>query len=1070
MFWHILWFELKFQLKQPAFYIYAIIFGMLAYGAMVSENVGIINKSGNILLNAPSLIVQLILNMSLFSVLITMAIVAPAIHRDFESNAAALFFTTPLKKRDYLGGRFAGSLLIVLAVYVVITAAVLVGSLTTSLDPERLGPFSWTPFAVGLFMFALPSVLITGAISFSIVLLTRSMLYTIIGHVVFFAGFFMSFMLRRQANLAFEKIANLVDPFAISTYGIATKYWTVIERNTLTLPDSPDLWLNRLIWIILPCLLLAYAYRKFDFSEKAVRTPRKAAGETESTGQPITPQSYPVIAGRFSSSTRVYQLVSETRLETLRVLKSLPFWAIMIISGLGVLSAANFRSGIYGAPIFPHTGLMMDAYQGMGLLFVMIVLIFYAGEIVWRERSVKLASVHDALPISTWLPLLAKFAALCLVLLTMILIYVALLIGIQLTAGYTRIEPLVYFKGIFILQTFNQSYLGFIWLTILALFFQILFNNRYVGMLAMTLEFIGLFILQGLGLEHRLFYFGYAPDAKYSELNGFGHFVEPALWYHACWGLASMALLGLCYLLWPRGTETDWKNRLKIARGRLSAGLTVAMLSAAIGSAGVAGFIYYNTVVLNSYITAKDLERQQAEFEQKYKQYEKLAMPTVTAISADVDLYPEIRNFRIRTDYIVQNKTAAPLDRLHITFNRQLIIQKADIPTGQQTTADKDNGYYIYQLSPALTPGDSLRLHFELSYEPKGFVNDPQNFKIVYNGTFLHSDTYFPHIGYRPDLELQDRNKRKQLGLPPLQRSFPLNDQFGLNHLGLFLPDAALIRYKTTVSTEADQIAIAPGYLEKEWAENGRKFFHYKMDAPVWFYFSYLSARYAVAKDKWTPPAVNLAEVLPDSADSLQTQPSQDSSVTDVSIEVYYHPAHGTNVPAMIAACKLALDYCSRNFSPYQFRQFRIIEFPGYDVFAEAFPNTIPYSEAIGFMMDGSKSDIDFNYFVTAHETGHQWWGHQVGGANVVGAAMMIETMAEYTGLMVMKKECGPDGMRKFLRYELDRYLRGRGREGLREVPLMYVEANSNTFITTRAAWSCMPCRTTSARRISTAR
>jgi aminopeptidase N len=43
---------------------------------------------------------------------------------------------------------------------------------------------------------------------------------------------------------------------------------------------------------------------------------------------------------------------------------------------------------------------------------------------------------------------------------------------------------------------------------------------------------------------------------------------------------------------------------------------------------------------------------------------------------------------------------------------------------------------------------------------------------------------------------------------------------------------------------------------------------------------------------------------------------------------------------------------------------------------------------------------------------------------------------------MVMEKEYGRDAMRKFMEYEMDGYLRARGRERLKERPLMRVEAN----------------------------
>ena len=152
----------------------------------------------------------------------------------------------------------------------------------------------------------------------------------------------------------------------------------------------------------------------------------------------------------------------------------------------------------------------------------------------------------------------------------------------------------------------------------------------------------------------------------------------------------------------------------------------------------------------------------------------------------------------------------------------------------------------------------------------------------------------------------------------------------------------------------------------------------------------------------------------------------------DVAIEIYYHKGHEYNVDTMIQAIKDSLEYFTHYFSPYQHRQVRIIEFPRYRAFAQSFPNTIPYSETIGFIArvdPNDPDDIDYPYYVTAHEVAHQWWAHQVIGGDVQGATMLSETMAQYSALMVMKRTFGPDQMKRFLRYELDGYLKGRATE-----------------------------------------
>ena len=217
-----------------------------------------------------------------------------------------------------------------------------------------------------------------------------------------------------------------------------------------------------------------------------------------------------------------------------------------------------------------------------------------------------------------------------------------------------------------------------------------------------------------------------------------------------------------------------------------------------------------------------------------------------------------------------------------------------------------------------------------------------------------------------------------------------------------------------TVTTDADQTPIAPGTTVGDTTANGRRTVRFRTDAPIIPFFSVQSARYAVKRDRWN----------------------------DVDLAVYYHPAHEYNVERMLEAMKLSLEIFSERFSPYQFRQARILEFPGYANFAQSFANTIPYSETIGFVFNhaASPEKIDMVTYVTAHEIAHQWWAHQVMPSDQQGATMLIETLAQYSALLVMEQMYGRDQIRRFLKYELDRYLRARGGEVVEELPLARVE------------------------------
>jgi ABC-2 type transport system permease protein len=283
---------------------------------------------------------------------------------------------------------------------------------------------------------------------------------------------------------------------------------------------------------------------------------------------------------------------------------------------------------------------------------------------------------------------------------------------------------------------------------------------------------------------------------------------------------------------------------------------------------------------------------------------------------------------------------------------------------------------------------------------------------IVENGTFINSAELFPRFGYQRSVELVDMADREEWDLPAARRAYKLEDTRFYQQT-VFGLESGYLEFEATISTATDQIAIAPGYLQKEWAEGGRRFFHYKMDAPIENYFAIMSGRYDVLRSRYK----------------------------GIDIEIFHHSGHAYNVEVMQQAVKDSIDYFSENFGPYQHSQARIIEFPGYKSFAQSFPNTIAYSERIGFINDLSDPEIvNSVYYVTAHEMAHQWWGGQVNGANVQGSTMIVETLAQYSALMVTREKYGQAILRKILNFELDSYLRGRTRELIEELPLMRVE------------------------------
>jgi aminopeptidase N len=524
---------------------------------------------------------------------------------------------------------------------------------------------------------------------------------------------------------------------------------------------------------------------------------------------------------------------------------------------------------------------------------------------------------------------------------------------------------------------------------------------------------IGQLTLSQIGWEHNLYIFGGAPSVALSDMNGAGESGVAAWWFRGYWMAVALVLGVLAYALWRRGSGSALRPRLtrlprtlaSPAGGILAAGLLIAV--------GLGGWIYLNTNVWNEYRTTKGDERWLADFEKSFLRYENLPRPTITDVTLRVDLHPKQMEAVTHGAYAIVNRTGAPLTEVHVVFDRDVRVVGLDVQGARLEHDFPRFNYRIYRFDTPMAPGERREVAFVTWRGQKGFRNSGNTrSRLAENGTFLDNGDVTPVLGMQRSGLLSDRAKRRKYGLPAELRPPKLEDD-SARAFDVFRRDSGWVDTDITVTTDGDQIPIAPGYRIADQVADGRHMSRFRTEAPINDFFSIQSARYAVRRVPYK----------------------------GIDLAVYYYPGHPWNVDRMIHAMEAGLDYDQANFSPYQFRQARVIEFPDYAQFAQSFANTIPYSEGIGFTFDSTKPDkIDMVTYVTAHEIGHQWWGHQIVSADMQGATMLIETLAQYSALMTMERLYGHDQIRKFLKYELDNYLRSRGSEAVEEVPLERVE------------------------------
>ncbi|MFC6223498.1 M1 family aminopeptidase [Hymenobacter artigasi] len=1034
MFLPILLFELKYRLKRPATWIYFLLLFAMAFllvtaaggGFGTGVKVALGGDGQTVKINAPFSLNIITAVLSVFGVIIASSLMGNPVYRDFEYRTHSLFYTTPISKFGYLGGRFFGSYLISVLVFSGIGLGAAVAGMMPWVAAERFlavapaGTYVW-PYLV----LVLPNLLFSGAIFFTGATLSRNILSTYIGSVLLLVVYLVATAYLQ--DLKNEHLVAALDAFGISAIEFTTRYWTSAEKNSLLLPLSSYVLLNRAVWLAVGLGLLGLCYARFRFSAFASDKPDKKSrrvAAADALAAEVAPAAQPGglrlprVAQVFSGAMSLRQWWSLTKLEFRGIVRSRYFLAIAGAGVILLLATSSQVGRTFDTATYPVTYEVLQAITGSFFLFFLAIIIFYSGELVWREREAGVAQITDAVPVPSWVPFLSKLAALGLVQVVLLAVVMVCGLLIQTFKGYFHYEIGQYLQALFL---YELPFL--LLLCVLSMVTQVVVNNKYLGFAVMVMYYVANIFRSQIGFGHRLLGYGGGPTpGQYSDMNGYAHFLPAFWWTKLLWFGVALLLVLLASLLWTRGTDTT--GRLREARRRWSAGSSTALALGLLISLDAGGYIFYNTNVLNKYMTPKEGEKRQVAYEKQYRRLKDVAQPRITAVDMNTEIFPSTRAVRFQGQFTLVNKHARALDTVIVSIPVEQNPRVHSITLGQPGQAtlalnDTTYGVRLYRLARPLAPGDSLALGMDILYQERGFPSTGSNTDIVYNGTFISSN-YLPGLGYREGAELSGDQDRKNYGLKPKPRMAPVNDLQARQNTYIS-QDADWIRFRTTVSTEADQTAIAPGYLQKEWVKDGRRYFTYVMDRPMLNFYTFLSARYKEYKSQWVDTA------------GQRTIP----------ITIYYQPGHEYNLKRMAEGARDALAYCSKNFSPYQHRQLRILEFPRYQSFAQSFANTVPFSEAIGFIAnvnDKDPEDLNYPYYVTAHEVGHQWWAHQVIGGNVQGSTLLAEAMAEYSALMVLRAHNGPATMQRFLKFDMNRYLTGRAFEQKKEVPLALVE------------------------------
>jgi len=1019
-------FELTYHIKSVGFWLTVTI--MLGLGLLSSTDWLSISASGGakVKLNGA---LPIALNLSVLSIACIFfgaVFVVNGVLRDDTFKSVEVIHATPIKTSDMVLSRMLAAWLTVTFCLSAIIITMMAGPYMPWADKEAFGPINPLYYIHPVVFFIMINALFVTAIFTTIAVLTRDKAMVYVSAVGLLILYFIAGAL--GGDNAPDWYGPIVDPFGANALVEETQYWPAAEQNSRLAPLFGYVGLNRLIWGGLGVGLFALSFLKSTRGIVKRRTKKNKFADVVETKDI---ELYPV-APKLGLSHNLKSFSRRISHEFITTIRSTPF---VIMMGIFV---ALFGIIVWGSqaaspdPTIPTSTFMANLVLGSLAIPVLIVMVFFGGDIVWREKTAGMNEILDATPVSNSSLLWAKWGALTLVLFSMILVGIVFGMITQafLSGGRVGVNPIIYLKtgllafGIsFTLQAF------------LVMFVQNFMPNRVVGMLvAAGVIIFFTFIVGQIPFYHPLMNYGSVSPGGLSEMSGYADLSRFKA-FGLYWGALALILAVSSIWMYRRGLQTGVFARLR----RISSAITIP--TAGLAVLGLAGFIGMGVSIHGSYEDGeyrnqKQREKRLVTYEKLVKPHEEDPQPNVTAVKANVQFYPDNRDAVVSGELSIVNSHDAPLKQFYLrsAVGHEEDIRKMDvrgatrITTGELAEGLSEYDINLFRFDTPLAPGATTTIDFESYFHPPKLGDGSV---VVDNGTFVNNSQVMPQIGI-PRNYMQNPDTRRKYDLPE-REEMPERTDEDARQINFFDAYSHYVNFEATVCTDTDQIGIAPGELLRTYEQDDRSCRDYKAVKPIANFFSFLSGDYTVARDEWTAP-----------------------DGTKIPLEIFHYSSHDYNVPLMLEAMKDSFKTFTREFGPYQYSQLRIVEFP-YRSFAQSFAGTVPFSENIGFMRDpGDPEDnksVDLATYVTMHEIGHQWFGHQILPAQTVGFNVLSEGLTENSAMTAYEEELGWQKARRLLEQRaIQTYLISRTLDSDDEPPLAKAESQ-NYLNYNKASW-----------------
>ena len=453
----------------------------------------------------------------LFLSLYTALFMADPAIRDFRTGVDPLIFSKPIRRGEYLLGKFFGNFFVLMCCQSVFAITIFVLQWIPRQGVAVLEA-KFLAYPKHFLVLVAISQMFLAAIYFTVGTLTRNA-KIVYGLGIVFYPIYLGYQTILLNSLPWRwKLA--LDPMVLNR-GRSIGTGDVHLLNQFVFVYDIDLIVNRVVMVLLTAICLTILYRLFTTTERSgkaehfsvLKLSTAAEGVYYPDSSPVTPLDE--FEGRDYKTISTHVAIPEV----VRLNKGIRANVNKLIGALGVefsllraerslvvvMPLAIFLSilevAFYNIPTdVSHSAAYATNTAKLLLLFLIGIAVFYTGEAMHRDREVKIEPVIWSTAVSNSVVLLSKWFST--VLLTFSLVTAAGLIAIviQLMRGHTPIDVSAYLRvyGVVLVP-------GIVFMTSFVVALNVLLRNKYVAYVVVVGIAAGLFSLYMAGYNHWLY-------------------------------------------------------------------------------------------------------------------------------------------------------------------------------------------------------------------------------------------------------------------------------------------------------------------------------------------------------------------------------------------------------------------------------------------------------------------------------------------------------------------------------------------------------------------------------------